>query len=78
MARRKTHAQQIAAREVKAAQDELGAGWRHVSRTIQEALVTRNIFYVVLGQDEAVPAARVLEYARELVEAARDILDKTA
>ncbi len=76
MPRRKTQAEQIAEREIKLAKAELGAGWNHISASLRQGLVMRNILLVVLGQDESIPADRVLEYARELTQAAQRILDE--
>jgi len=71
----KTHAQQIAQRAVSAARKVLGTGWIHVSVEIRWGLVSTEIVNIILGQDESLPAATVLGYMRELVEAADALIE---
>lgn len=65
-----THAEQIAARCVKHAKAQLGAGWEHVSRDVRWGLVCAEIVSVMAGQDDSVSDTAFREYFNELRAAA--------
>ncbi len=41
-------------------------GWRHMSLTVQRAMVRSRAFAIVLAQDDSIPAAKVIELAHKL------------
>ncbi len=66
---RKTHIQQLAANAYHDSVQEFGGlqGWRHMSPTVQRAMVRSRILAVVTAQDDSIPAEKVVEFMHGLV-----------
>ena len=63
--------EQLAKDCIKRAQATMGVGWQHISADLRWGLVAANILAIFDGQDEEIPAARVVEHTKAILEAAK-------